>query len=94
VRSLFAAGYGYPMYDPMTVSKVPTTITFVADVEVLSEFVFGFIYVLNTFLPSDHPYNQGNMIPSNPFMSRRSTVTEYFPRGVVITSKGIRSLEI
>jgi len=99
VRSLFAAGHGYPMYDPMTVSRVPEDYhnvcgISIGDVGVLSdegEFVFGF----NIFLPSDHPYNKGNTPDSfSPLEaldeSEIHTVTEYFPRGSVVTSKGIK----
>ncbi|KIM44650.1 hypothetical protein M413DRAFT_48211, partial [Hebeloma cylindrosporum] len=62
VRSLFPAGQGYPMYDPMTISKVPDDYHTVAgisigDVGVLSE-DGEFIFAFNIFLSSDHPYNK------------------------------------
>jgi len=87
------------MYDPETVSRVPDDYKNVCgisigDVGVLSdegEFVFGF----NIFLPSDHPYNKGNtpnsFSPLEPLDdSEIHTLTEYFPRGAVITSRGIK----
>ncbi|KIM37482.1 hypothetical protein M413DRAFT_448527 [Hebeloma cylindrosporum] len=99
VRSLFAAGHGYPMYDTGTVSEVPEDYTnirgiSIGDVGVLSnhgEFVFAF----NLFLPPDHPYNKGNtpasFSPLEPLEeSEIQTVDEYFPRGAVVTSKGIK----
>ena len=49
----------------------------------------------NIFLPSDHPYNKGNTPDSfSPLEaldeSEIHTLTEYFPRGSVVTSKGIK----
>ncbi|KIM37481.1 hypothetical protein M413DRAFT_30940 [Hebeloma cylindrosporum] len=99
VRSMFATGHGYPMYDAVTVARIPDDYKAVrgisiGDVGVLShegEFLFAF----NIFLPSDHPYNKGrppeSFSPLEPLEeSEIQTVDEYFPRGAVVTSKGIK----
>ncbi|KIM37501.1 hypothetical protein M413DRAFT_448552 [Hebeloma cylindrosporum] len=97
-RSLFPAGHGYPMYDAATVSKVPEDYKKVRGISIGDVGVLAddgqFIFAFNMFLPSDHPYNKGNT-PDNfsPLEaldeSEVHTVDEYFPRGAVVTSKGV-----
>ncbi|KIM44553.1 hypothetical protein M413DRAFT_356069 [Hebeloma cylindrosporum] len=98
-RSLFAAGHGYPLYDPMAVHGAPDDYLnscgiSIGDVGILSN-VGDFVFAFNIFLPSDHPFNTGNtpdsFSPLEPLdESEIHTLPEYFPRGAVITSKGVK----
>ena len=54
-----------------------------------------FIFLFNIFLPADHPYNKENAPGSFLSLSLLQeseicTTTDYFPRGYVITSKGVK----
>ena len=54
-----------------------------------------FLFAFNIFLPADHPYNKDHtpesFIPLNPLNeSEISTTVDYFSRGSVVASKGIK----
>ena len=97
--SLFASGHGYALFYPETMLELDddfrnTRGISIGDVGVLSpgnQFIFAF----NIFLPADHPYNKGNapesFVPLDPLQdSEICTTTDYFPRGYVIASKGVK----
>ena len=96
--SLFASGHGYPLFHPDTMQLDNdlrnTDGISIGDVGFLSV-ENQFIFLFNIFLPADHPYNKANapesFLPLNPLQeSEICTTADYFPRGYVIASKGVK----
>jgi hypothetical protein len=97
--SLFASGHGYALYYPDTILELDddfrnTRGISVGDVGFLSS-KNQFIFLFNIFLPADHPYNKDNapesFLPLNPLQdSEICSTADYFPRGYVIASKGVK----
>ena len=96
---MFAAGHGYPLFYPDTILELDddfrnTRGISIGDVGYLSS-KNQFIFLFNIFLPADHPYNKANVpesfVPLNPLEdSEICTTADYFPRGYVVASKGVK----
>jgi len=96
--SLFASGHGYPLFYPDTMQFDDefrnTRGISIGDVGFLSV-ENQFLFLFNIFLPADHPYNKDNapesFHPLSPLQdSEICTTANYFPRGYVIASKGVK----
>jgi hypothetical protein len=87
------------LFSPETIAEVPNDFKqkrgiSIGDVGVVtrnSDFAFAF----NIFLPADHPYNKNktpdSFYPLDPLKeSEVCTSVDYFPRGSVIASKGVK----
>ena len=98
-RSFFPSGHGYALFSPVTITVVPDDFKrqrgiSIGDVGILTRHS-DFAFVFNIFLPADHPYNKGktpdSFYPLEPLEeSEICTSVNYFPRGSVVASKGVK----
>ncbi|KIM44528.1 hypothetical protein M413DRAFT_355425 [Hebeloma cylindrosporum] len=98
-RSFFPSGHGYPLCQPNTVARVSQDFKqnrgiCIGDVGILTRRT-EFVFMFNIFLPADHRYNKDrtpdSFYPLDPLKdSEICTSVDYFPRGSVVTSKGIK----
>ncbi|KIM44527.1 hypothetical protein M413DRAFT_51481, partial [Hebeloma cylindrosporum] len=98
-RSFSPSGHGYPLFAPVTMTPMRDDFKkqrgiSIGDVGILTRYT-EFAFLFNIFLPADHPYNKGktpdSFYPLDPLKeSEICTSVDYFPRGSVVASKGVK----